>query len=402
MTSTTEAPAAAQARQLRLITLVLAFACGASVANLYYAQPLLDLVSKSFHVSQGSATIVVTITQIGYALGLAFFTPLGDLRENRSLASRTLLVTAAALVVAALAPNLGVFLAAGLFIGLTSVVAQILVPLAAHLAPEEQRGQFVGRVMSGLLLGILLARSVASLAANAMGWRSIYFISAGLMLLTSAVIVRLLPKRAPEHDTTYPRLIASVLQLLRDHPVLRQRALSQALMFGAFTAYWTGVAYELIDKHGLSQAGVALFALVGASGAASAPIAGRIGDRGYGELGRGLALALAGGALVLAWLGASQLVLLGLAGVLLDMAVQVHQVLSQRDIYALDPTARARLTAAFMTSVFVGGAISSAITGVLHNAYGWSGIAVFGACLPAVGLLLWLARRGAESVSPPS
>jgi predicted MFS family arabinose efflux permease len=222
------------------------------------------------------------------------------------------------------------------------------------------------------------------------------------MLLTSAVIVRLLPKRAPEHDTTYPRLIASVLQLLRDHPVLRQRALSQALMFGAFTAYWTGVAYELIDKHGLSQAGVALFALVGASGAASAPIAGRIGDSGYGELGRGIALALAGGALVLAWLGASQLVLLGLAGVLLDMAVQVHQVLSQRDIYALDPTARARLTAAFMTSVFVGGAISSAITGVLHNAYGWSGIAVFGACLPAVGLLLWLARRGAESVSPPS
>jgi len=389
MTTIETAPAPDAAR-LRLITLTLAFACGAAVANLYYAQPLLELVSKSFHVSQGSATVVVTATQIGYALGLAFLIPLGDLLENRALAYRTMLVTVAALVLAAAAPNLSVFLAAGVLIGVTSVVAQVLVPLAAHLAPEEQRGRFVGRVMSGLLLGILLARSISSLAAEAWGWRSIYVISAALMLITAVVVRRVLPIHRPDHSSSYVQLLASVVRLFATEPVLRRRALSQACTFGAFTAYWTGITYELIDHHGLTQTGVAVFALVGAAGAATAPLAGRLGDHGHGRGARGLALIAASGALVLAWLGASHLLLLGLAGVLLDAAVQTHQVLSQRDVYSLHATARARVNSAFMTTMFIGGAVSSAVAGALHSAHGWSGVAIFGACLPAAALVGWI------------
>ena len=380
-------------RSLRLVMLVLAFACGAGVANLYYAQPLLDLIGRSFGVSQGAATTVVSLTQIGYAIGLALVLPLGDLLENRKLASRTLLVTALALAGAALAPGLGVFLAAALLIGVTSVVVQILVPLAAHLAPEESRGKYVGQVMSGLLLGIMLARSVASFAAAAWGWRSIYAISAVLMLVTAVLLIKVLPVRRPGHSATYRALLVSTVRLARTEPTLVRRALTQALLFGAFTAYWTAVAFVLIDRHQLSQTGIAVFALVGAGGAASAPIAGRLGDAGHGRAGRIVAIGVAVLAMLVAGLGAGSLVLLALAGVLLDAAVQGHQVLSQRDIYSLAPQARARVNSVFMTCVFSGGAISSALTGVVHERWGWTGVTVFAGLLAGAAALIWAGER---------
>jgi predicted MFS family arabinose efflux permease len=202
-------------RSLRVLTILLAVACGASVANLYYAQPLLSLIGHSFGVGRGTATIVVTATQIGYALGLALLLPLGDLLENRRLASRTLLLTAVALAVAAFAPDLWVFLVVSVLIGVTSVVAQILVPLMAHLAPPEARGKYVGQVMSGLLLGIMLARSIASFAAAAWGWRSIYEISAVVMVLTSFALIKVLPARQPDHTARYADLLISTVSLAR-------------------------------------------------------------------------------------------------------------------------------------------------------------------------------------------
>lgn len=279
-------------RGLRVLTLVLAAACGLTVANLYYAQPLLDLIAGAFDISQGAATLVVTLTQVGYALGLLFVLPLGDLVENRRLVTRVLVGTAAALLLAATAPVFGVFAAVGVLVGITSVVAQILVPLAAHLAPPEQRGSFVGKVMSGLLLGILLARTVSSLVADRLGWRAIYFVSAGVMVVLLVALRRLLPPHVPEHRTTYRALLGSVLGLVRSEPILRARALSQGCMFGAFSVFWTAIAYELIDEHGLSQNGIALFALVGAGGAAAAPIGGWLADRGRGRAGSGLMLLL--------------------------------------------------------------------------------------------------------------
>ncbi|NIH79174.1 MFS transporter [Amycolatopsis viridis] len=376
-------------RTLRLIMVVLAFSCGTTVANLYYAQPLLAGIASTFGVSQGSAALVVTLTQLGYAAGLALLMPLGDLVENRALASRTLVFTALALVVAAMAPVFGLFLAASVLIGVTSVVAQILIPFAAHLAPEEQRGRFVGTVMTGLLLGILLARTLSSVVAGAFGWRTIYVVSAVLMLVVAVAVRRILPHRRPSHDEGYRRLMGSILTLAREEPALRRRAACQALMFGAFSAFWTSVAFELTGRHGLTQTEVGMFALVGAAGATAAPLAGRLGDRGHGRLGSGIALALAAVAMVVAWLGAGSLIVLALAAIVLDLAVQGHQVLSQREIYGLRADARARINTVFMTTIFVGGAVASALAGTLYDRFAWAGPCLFGAALPLIALGIW-------------
>jgi len=306
MTAVIDRPLTAAPLRMRAITIALAFACGASVANLYYAQPLLALQARSFGVSEGTATIVVTAAQIGYAIGLLLLLPLGDLLENRRLAARTMIVTSAALVGAAFVPRFGLFLATTVLIGITSVVAQMLVPFAAHLAPPAERGRFVGRVMGGLVLGILLARSVASLAAAAWGWRSIYLISAVLMIVASITVTRLLPQRQPEHTASYAKLLGSLGELVRNEPLLRNRALCQACLFGAFTSYWTAIAYELANEHHLGQVGIAVFALVGAAGAAAAPIAGRFADRGWGPALRPAAMVLATVAMVIAWLGSAK------------------------------------------------------------------------------------------------
>jgi predicted MFS family arabinose efflux permease len=391
-------PAAAAGQLSPGLVRLMAVTCAVTVANLYYAQPLLVLISTTFGVSQGTAAIVVTATQLGYAAGLALVVPLGDLLENRKLASRTLLVTAVALAAAGFSPDFTLFLVVSVFIGITSVVVQVLVPFAAHLAPADQRGKYVSRVMSGLLLGILLARSLASVVAAAWGWRSIYLISAVAMIALSAVLWRLLPQHAPVAKARYGRLLRSTLRLVREEPVLRRRAMAQALMFGAFSAFWTSIAYELIDAHHLSQLHIAVFALVGAGGAAAALVAGKLGDRGLGRPVRGLAIALAVGAMVLAGLGSRSVILLAGAAVLLDLAVQGNQVLSQRDVYALREDARARLNTVYVTSSFLGGSAASAISGWLFQTHGWTAVAIFGAALPlaAGGIYLW------ELIRPPA
>ncbi len=378
--------------QLGVVTVVLAVTSGLAVANLYYAQPLLDLIAKGFGVSQGAASIVITLTQIGYAVGLLLVLPLGDLFENRRLITRVLFATALALLLTAVSPVFAVFLAISVLVGLTSVVAQIVVPLAAHMAPDESRGKIVGQVMSGLLLGILLARSASSFVANWFGWRAIYLVSAVLMVVLVVVLRRMLPEYRPHHVDGYRELLVTTLRLPRELPVLRWRALSQAAMFGAFTVYWTGIAYELVGEHHLTQAEIGVFALVGAAGAAAAPLGGRLADRGHGRSASGAAIALAAIALALAAVGHSSIVVLALAGVLLDLAVQCHQVMSQQEIYSLRSEARARINTVYMTTVFVGGAISSAIAGVLDSTYGWAGMCWFGAALPLLGLVLWTAR----------
>jgi predicted MFS family arabinose efflux permease len=376
-------------RRLRVVTITMAVACGLAVANLYYAQPLLELIADSFHVGQGTATVVVTMTQLGYALGLLFVLPLGDLINNRKLTSRTMIGTAVALAIAAISPNFGLFIAVSVLIGVTSVVAQILVPLAAHLAPEADRGKVVGQVVSGLLLGILLARSVSSVVADAWGWRTIYVISAVLMVVMSVVLARMLPDREAPHRASYRELMGSVLELARAEPMLRRRSFCQAMFFGAFSAFWTSIAYELIGAHHFTQAGIGLFALVGATGACVAPLAGKLADLGHGHLGSAAAVVIGVGAMLVAGFGSGSVILLGLAAVLLDVAVQAHQAFSQRDIYGLRPDARARVNTVFMTTMFVGGAAATAVTGVLHDSAGWFGVSMFGMGLIVLAGIVW-------------
>ncbi len=368
----------------------MAVACGLAVATIYYAQPLLDLLAADFHVSRGTATLLITASQLGYAVGILLVVPLGDLLENRRLVVTLLLAGAGALLLALASWSFAVFAFASLTIGVTACVAQLLIPFAANLAPDDRRGRVVGRVMSGLLLGILLARTVASWVAEAAGWRTVYVVATAATVLTALVLRRLLPCRQPEGTEHYGQLLHSMVALVREEPTLRRRAFVQMLFFGAFSAFWTTVAYELIDAHGLTHVGVGLFALVGAAGAAAAPVAGTLADRGYGRPARGAMAVVGILALGLAGLGDASVLLLAAAGFLLDVAVQGHQVLSQRDVYSLRPDARSRSNTIYMTIIFAGGALLTAAAGVLYEAAGWTAVTGFAASLLGLALLVWL------------
>jgi predicted MFS family arabinose efflux permease len=390
--------------QLRLnaLTGVLALACGLSVANIYYAQPLLESLAHTFGVSEGSVTLVVTLGQIGYVTGLVFVLPLGDLIQVRRLTPLMLLVAALALAVAGAAPSVVVFMVAYLVVGTFSTVAQILVPFAANLAPEATRGEVVGRVMSGLLLGILLARTVSSEVAALLGWRAIFYLSAGLMLALSLLLFRLLPAREPDHHAGYGSLMRSVGRYAIELSALRRRAVCQSLVFVAFSAYWSTISYVLIDQHHFSQAGVGLFALVGAAGAGIAPVAGRLADRGFDRSGSGITLAISVLAMVLAGVGQSSVILLGVGGVLLDIGVQGHQIFAQQEIYRLVPEARARINTVYMGTIFTGGAAGSALAGVVHTSDGWGGVMVFSAAACLLSFLIWAAHTFASTRRPAS
>nr|WP_257005003.1 MFS transporter [Streptomyces sp. Tue6028] len=379
----------------RLVVL-LAVASGMTVANLYYAQPLLSSLRDVFHVSTAAAGGLITLTQVGYVIGMLFLVPLGDRLEKRGLITVLLGVTTLALVAAGLATSFPLLLAASLVAGATSVVAQIVVPFAASLAPDHARGRIVGRVMSGLLTGILLSRTLSSLVSDAAGWRVVYLGSAVLMAVLAVALRAALPAHAPTTTIPYAHVLRSTLRLVRTHPALLRRGLYQAAMFGAFSAFWTTVSYVLTGPpFHYSPVGVGLFALVGAAGAVVAPVAGHWADRGLTRPMTGVAFAVAAVAFAVAGLGGHHIVLLALAAVLLDMAVQSTLILGQHTIYQLDADARARLNSAFIAIFFVGGALGSQLASLAYHAAGWPAVAAFGTALPVLALLYWTTERAA-------
>ncbi|MCV9918761.1 MFS transporter [Pseudomonas sp. BT-42-2] len=377
----------------RALVTLLAFCCGAIVANIYYAQPIVGLIAPDLGLSGERASLIVSLTQLGYALGLLLLVPLADLVENRRLMIATAILACVSLLLAGSSGHGqgGLFLGYALLIGFSSVAVQMLIPLAAHLAPEQQRGRVVGNIMGGLLLGILLARPLSSLVADHFGWRAVFIGAAGVMLAIIVLLALTLPRRVPDHQASYAGLMASLVSLLRRYPLLRQRSLYQALMFAAFSLYWTAVPMALAGQHGLSQSQIALFALVGAVGAIAAPIAGRLADAGHARRASLLALLLAPLALLLGLSTPGLSVIgLGLTGVLLDFAVQMNMVIGQREVYALDPASRGRLNALYMTSIFLGGALGSAVASPLYTQFGWHGVVLVGAGLPLLALVVFL------------
>jgi len=386
------------------MTLLLAAAAGIIVANLYYAQPLVGPIGAALGMPPGATGLVVTLTQIGYCLGLLFIVPLGDLLENRRLIVSGLVATGAALALAANAGTAWQFLLAALAIGLGAVVAQVLVPFAAHLAPEATRGQTVGKVVSGLLLGIMVARPVASVLAGFGGWQAVFGIAAALVLLLAVVLHFTLPQRRPAATQRYGALIASLWPVLANTPVLRRRALYHAGLFGAFSLFWTVAPQALSGPDfGLSQNGIALFALVGMAGAVASPIAGRLADAGH-TLGA-TAIALAVGALsFLLPLFAPHskplaLGLLAVAAIVLDAAVAANLVLGQRALFALGAEIRSRLNGLYFALFFAGGALGSALGGWVYAQYGWHAALVTGMLLPALALPAWLWEAAEHTAS---
>jgi len=378
----------------RLVVLF-AVACGVVVANNYYAQPILDVIARDFGITTGLAGLVVTATQIGYAFGLVLIVPLGDLVDRRRLIPLVLVGATFALVGAAGAPTLGVLLASSLFLGLTTVVAQILVPFAATLAEESERGRVVGAVMSGLLLGILLARTVSGLISQIAGWHVVYIVAAVLTVVLIVVLWRELPRLPtpiPLTPESYRGLLSSVLQLLSTEPVLRRRSIYGALTFAAFNVFWTSAAFLLSrPPYGYNQAIIGLFGLLGAAGALTASVAGRLADRGWAHRATGGFLLAATASFGLLALGGQWLIPLVLGVVILDLGAQGTHITNQSEIYRLHPDARSRLTTAYMTSYFIGGALGSATSAFTFGRYGWVGVSGLGAfyCVAALGLWLF-------------
>ena len=387
-TTTSSAPVARRSGISRPLVMLFAVSCGVSVANLYYAQPVLDDMAKSFGTSSGTAGLVVTFAQIGYAVGLALLVPLGDLLMRRWLVPAVLSATAVGLVVSASAPDIGVLIAVGLVVGAGSVAAQILVPMAASLADEEHRGHVVGVVMSGLLMGILLARTVSGVVAQASSWRVVYVMAAGMTLALAVVLFRRLPGEGERPRIGYGSLLRSTARLLVTESLLRRRALFGALGFAAFSVFWTTMAFLLAGApYHYDDLTIGLFGLVGAAGALCANVAGRWADRGWT---RTTTLVFAGLVLVSflpLWWGRHNLTMLIVGIVLLDVGVQGLQVTNQSLIYRLAPDARSRVNSAYMVCYFAGGALGSAIGSSIYESHRWSGVCALGAAIGIVATL---------------
>lgn len=382
-------------RQLsRRLVLLMAVACGAAVANIYYAQPLLSTIAGDFHVPDSTAGLLVTASQVGYAAGLVLLVPIGDLLERRRLVTRILLVTALALTATAAAPSFPVLAAALAVVGLTSVVAQILVPLASQLAPEHERGRVVGHVMSGLLVGILVARTFSGILGEAAGWRVVFAVSAGGMLVLCAVLRAALPSAPAPAPMPYLQLLHSVGRLVAGRPTLRMRMLYGVLGMGQFSVLWTTIAFLLAGApYHYGDTTIGLFGLVGLVGALAAQAAGRQADRGRHHRSTALFFAtmLASWGLIMAGRTSLAALIAGIA--LVDLGVQGAQITNQSVIYALDPEARSRLTTAYMTAVFASAAASSTLASAVYGADGWDGVATLGAALAGAGLLAWAAEH---------
>jgi len=373
----------------------LAVAAGLSVANIYYNQSMLGVLAHQFGVSPSTISIIPVLSQCGYAFGILFLSPLGDRFERKGLILITMLALAAALAGTALVPSLTWLAIASFITGVLATVTQQLVPMAVHLAPAAERGKVIGTVTGGVLLGILLARTVSGYVTDHADWRIMYWIAAGLMMTTTAVLAVLLPRVEATTQASYRQLMASLWRLVRTHRVLRQAALIQTLIFAAFLAFWSDLAILLQQSpYHLGGTAVGLIGIVGAGGALAAPIAGRFSDR----RGPAVVVSIGAGLVVLSFaifgLFQGSMIALVAGVIVMDLAVQSSQVSNQARVYALDPAARSRLNTVFMTAMFCGGAVGAGVGGIAFQYLGWTGTCLFGGGAALLALLLSLSHSG--------
>ncbi|OBR63785.1 transporter [Paenibacillus oryzae] len=387
-----------------LLLLILALSSGLSVANIYFAQPLLDSISGEFNIPLSSVGFVVTATQIFYAAGLVLLVPVGDIVNRRKLIVIQMLLSAGALLAVGLSPTSLILFAGIGIVGLLAVAAQTMVAAAAALSRPSERGKTVGVVTGGIVIGILLARTVAGLLNDWLGWRSVYLFSSVLTLMAAIALFILLPKEnATRARIGYGGMIISLFLLYKELPVLRIRALLAMFLFMAFSTLWTAMVLPLSSSPlSLSHTAIGAFGLAGAAGAFAAAYAGRLSDRGWSGKVTGYALGL----LLLAWLPISlvyhSILFLIIGVVLLDLAVQAVHVTNQSLIYKARPEAQSRLTAAYMIFYSIGSAAGSIFSTQMYAWFGWEGVCWLGGAVSGLALLTWLYEQLSKEVSQPS
>ncbi len=372
---------------------ILAVAAGSAVANSYYNQAFLGLLAHDFGVASGTVATIPVLSQLGGACGVLFLAPLGDRFERRALILATVAALVVTLIAAALSPSLAWLAAASLGIGLFATVAQQIVPFAVQLSAPSERGRVIGTVLSGILIGVLGARAVSGVIADALGWHAVYWFAVALTGTVGLVLALVLPRIEPTTRLSYPHLLASMVTLVRSHAGLRRAMAIQFLMFGAFMGFWSTVALHLREPvYGLGGTAVGLLALAGIAGALAAPRAGALADR-HGparvvSAGTGLVIA----AFLLFRLLDGSLAALAAGVLVMDLGVASSQVANQAQVHGLDPQARSRLNTVFMATMLLGGAFGAGMGGLAFQQAGWTGACLFGAGAAALALLL--SRRG--------
>jgi predicted MFS family arabinose efflux permease len=368
---------------------LLAVSCGLTVATNYYAQVLIPAIARDLRMPGATVGLLVPLAQIGFIVGIVFIVPLGDLLQRSRLVSALLVETALALGLAAVAGNFMVLATATFAAGVCSVAAQVLVALAATLAAPNRQGRVVGQVMSGLLIGVLLARTMAGIVAAGLGWRWVYASAAIVLAVLAGVLIVALPDIAPSSELRYRQLLLSVAHLLVVHPQLRLRIVYGAVTFAGFGTLWTTVALLAADRYHYTEATIGLLALVGAAGALAAQGSGRLVDAGLLHVATGVFLLTILGGWVAGAYGSSSIAALILSLILIDLGVQGIHIANQSAIYRLDPTARNRITTAYITLYFGGGAIGSATAAIAYGRAGWPAVVVSGIVFTAIGIAVW-------------
>ncbi|WPC40116.1 MFS transporter [Clostridium sp. JS66] len=372
-----------------LLILIMSIACGLTVANLYYIQPLLADIAKTFHVTTLSIGFAAMLTQVGYSIGMVFILPLGDIKEKRKLIVIMLLCSMISLVCMFFSSNIYLLIASSFAVGFTSIIPQLILPLAAQLSNPHQRGQTIGKIMSGLLIGILLSRSISGILGGYLGWRIVYIIAAIIMFLLMLILKKLLPLCEPVSDIKYAQLLKSMLHLIKTEPILREASINGALMFSAFSAFWTSLIFLLQSSHynmGAEAAG--LLGLVGISGALAAPMVGKVADKRGARFAISICIIVVAISYLCFFLFGFKLWGLILGIILLDLGVQSCNVSNQVRVQSLNEKMRNRLNTIYMVSFFLGGALGSFLGSYSYSHFGWYGVCTFGMTTQIIAIIL--------------
>ncbi|AGK99530.1 MFS transporter [Clostridium pasteurianum] len=362
-----------------LLIMVMAIACGLTVANLYYIQPLLADIAKTFNVSETSVGFAAMLTQIGYAVGMIFILPLGDIKERRNLITIMLLFSILSLISMFFSHNILMVIISSFAVGFTSIIPQLIIPLAAQLSDPKERGKIIGTVMSGLLIGILVSRTFSGILGGYLGWRIVYIIAAIMMIILMIALRKLIPVSKPVSNIKYTELLKSMFHLIKKEPVLREASINGALMFAAFSAFWTSLIFLLGSSHyNMGPQAAGLFGLVGVSGALAAPLVGKTADKKGSRFVIGICLVVIIISYIFFLLFGFKVWGLILGVILLDLGAQSGNVSNQTRVHSLNEEMRNRINTVYMVSFFLGGALGSFLGSYSYAHFGWYGVCIFG------------------------